>query len=125
MTPELQIASAVGIGAPNRPEDVTTVQFLLNCVPFVKGGPARELDVTGVFAAETLFALQNFQRANRVDGPIRVDPRGATLARLTAFYPFAGAAFSPGAPSATAVTAFARLHLSEQGAKGRRRKRRR
>lgn len=73
---------SVGAGAENRPEDVATIQYLLNCTPKQAGGPVRELVVDGVAGPLTVAAIERFDE----DGTI--DPRGAALLRLRAFDPF-------------------------------------
>jgi peptidoglycan hydrolase-like protein with peptidoglycan-binding domain len=81
------ISASVGVNASNRKTDVITVQELLNKVPAVQGGPAVKLKVDGLCWQKTQAAIRNFQSRNMghkwPDG--RVDPGGATLARLNAF----------------------------------------
>lgn len=98
------IRFSVGRGGQNcLPQDVMTVQYLLNCVPFSKGGPSPELVVDGIAGSKTLGAIARFQQAclSLCDG--RIDPGGPTLSRLQQFDPYpnqpmpASAAFKQGA----------------------------
>ena len=82
------ITAAVGrMGAPNRPEDVKTVQQLLNKVPVPSGGPKPLLEPDGLCGQKTIGAIQAFQLRYfgwpGTDG--RVDPNGPTLAKLNEF----------------------------------------
>lgn len=83
-----QILRSVGRGGVNfPPDDVMTVQYLLNCVPVQHGGPAIELDIDGAIGPKTIAAIERFQaqRFSFVDG--RVDPNGQTLGALLPFDP--------------------------------------
>jgi hypothetical protein len=82
------ITAAVGrMGALNRPDDVKTVQKLLNQVPATSGGPKPLLDPDGICGPKTIAAIQTFQVRHfgwpGADG--RVDPNGPTLAKLNQF----------------------------------------
>jgi hypothetical protein len=81
------ISASVGVNAANRQPDVITVQELLNKVPPLQGGPEVKLKIDGLCWQKTQTAIRNFQRSNMghkwPDG--RVDPGGATLARLNSF----------------------------------------
>jgi len=86
-----KIAASVGTGGANRSVDVATVQFLLNCVPAVRGGPAQELKIDGQIGGLTIEAIRGFQRKRFngfADG--RVDPNGQTLMHLWSFDPTSG-----------------------------------
>ena len=79
------ITGSVGRGGKNYPpSDVMTVQYLLNCVPAMQGGPAKELAVDGAAGPKTIAAIESFQRklGGFADG--RVDPGGATFRALQA-----------------------------------------
>ncbi len=80
-------ASVGRMGGKNRPEDVITVQQLLNRVPVPKGGPSTPLDVDGLCGPLTTNAIQKFQLHHfgwkGADG--RVDPNGPTLEKLNEF----------------------------------------
>lgn len=82
-----RIQAAVGFGGRNLPADVMTVQYLLNCVPAVQGGPIRELAVDGIAGPITMAAIRKFQLAmfGRADG--RIDPGRDTLATLLPYDP--------------------------------------
>src|SRR5687768_6710821 len=75
------ISASVGHGGENRPEDIRTVQKLLNehSMP-----PLRALDVDGHAGEKTIAAIRHFQSTKvglkRPDG--RVDPGGETLRML-------------------------------------------
>jgi Putative peptidoglycan binding domain len=82
------ILSSVGrMGGKNRPDDVITVQQLLDQVRVAQGGPAVPLDVDGLCGPKTIDAIQKFQLHHfgwkGADG--RVDPNGPTLAKLNEF----------------------------------------
>ncbi|MBE0658795.1 MAG: peptidoglycan-binding protein [Bryobacteraceae bacterium] len=78
----------VGFGASRSPQDVMTVQYLLNCVPAGQGGPSPELAVDGVAGPKTIAAIRGFQRTFMPFPDGRVDPGGQTLARLQRFDPY-------------------------------------
>lgn len=81
------IAAPVGTGGISLPADTKTIQQLLNAVPLTEGGPSPKLRDDGKCDPFTKAAISRFQarqlgwKAN--DG--RVDPNGATLARLNEF----------------------------------------
>jgi Putative peptidoglycan binding domain len=82
------ITASVGrLGGVNRPDDVVTVQNLLNQVPVTSGGPKTLLDPDGKCGPKTIAAIQNFQLHHfgweGADG--RVDPNGPTHILLNAF----------------------------------------
>ena len=83
------IRYSVGRGGRNTsPQDVFTVQYLLNCVPCNQGGPMPELAVDGIAGPKTVAAIMRFQRGCLAFPDGRVDPGGPTLARLQQFDPF-------------------------------------
>jgi len=79
------ITASVGrMGGVNRPNDVRTVQELLNKIPVTSGGPIPLLETDGVCGKKTIDAIQKFQLHHfgwqGADG--RVDPGGQTLRKL-------------------------------------------
>jgi len=85
------ITASVGSGGANRNADVAAVQFLLNCVPAARGGPAQELKIDGKIGGLTIEAIRAFQRKRFngfADG--RIDPDGQTLMHLWSFDPTSG-----------------------------------
>lgn len=90
------IRFSVGRGGQNvLPQDVMTVQYLLNCVPPSKGGPSTELVIDGIVGPKTMEAIANFQRGGLSSPDGRVDPGGPTLSRLQAFDPYPGQPMPP------------------------------
>ena len=74
------ISGSVGRGGRNFPPvDVMTIQYLLNCVPAMAGGPSPELAVDGAAGPRTIAAIEKFQRANGCACDGRVDAGGTTL----------------------------------------------
>lgn len=90
-----QIMGSVGYGGRNAPNDVATVQYLLDCVPTSHGGPLPELVIDGLFGPRTGGAIRDFQRAsgNPQDG--RVDPGGPTFRTLASYDPFPNQSLPP------------------------------
>src|SRR6266850_3460843 len=91
------IFKSVGrMGGKNGPDDVITVQQLLNKPPAAKGGSIPPLDFDGLCGPKTIDAIQKFQLHHfgwsGADG--RVDPAGPTLQKLNEFD-----ALSPDAPA--------------------------
>ncbi|HZL70937.1 MAG TPA: peptidoglycan-binding protein, partial [Planctomycetota bacterium] len=82
------ILGSVGQGGSNGSQSVMTIQYLLNCVPAVQGGPATELVVDGLIGPKTVAAILNFQKAHFSTADGRVDPNGSTLKALQQFDPF-------------------------------------
>jgi hypothetical protein len=83
-----QIRASVGrMGGRNLPDDVRTVQELLNEVPATEGGPTPPLVPDSLCGPKTIGAIQRFQLHHfgfsGADG--RVDPGGRTLAKLNEF----------------------------------------
>lgn len=77
------ISASVGLGGANRPDDVRTVQSLLNDVKVERGGPAPPLAVDGIAGPLTNGAIGKFQRKQQLPvADSRVDPNGPTLQAL-------------------------------------------
>lgn len=103
------ISSSVGRGGVNRPEDVRTIQRLLN--QYIQP-PQSPLEVDGAIGAKTITAIERFQKdvvkLAQPDG--RVDPGGRTFAALAAAAPApAPAVITPPAPPACRLSAMAYL----------------
>ena len=79
------ILPSVGLGGANRPDDVVTVQSMLNCVPLGSGGPAPALDTDGKCGPLTVGAIRNFQFAQFKSSDGRVDVGQRTIERLQSF----------------------------------------
>jgi peptidoglycan hydrolase-like protein with peptidoglycan-binding domain len=96
------ITGSVGRGGRNYPpSDVMTVQYLLNCVPALQGGPSPELAVDGAAGPKTIAAIEKFQRAKSGACDGRVDPWGATLRALQERDPYPNQALGPAAAKGT------------------------
>lgn len=81
------ITGSVGSSGANKPNDVATIQYLLNCVPGGQGGPPVELAVDGFIGPKTIAAITGFQKARLGFADGRVDPGGKSLTALNAFDP--------------------------------------
>jgi hypothetical protein len=84
------ITASVGQGGVNLAMDVVTVQFLLNCVPEIDGGPVPELVIDGLIGPLTIAAIHRFQRTRFGWSDGRVDPEragGVTIIALNEFDP--------------------------------------
>lgn len=80
------ISRAVGLNAPNRKQDVRTVQYLLNRVPGAEGGPNELLEMrSGICGPKTRAAIKKFQQAQFGWSDTRVDPKKATMRKLNEF----------------------------------------
>lgn len=83
------ISGSVGRGGVNLESDVATIQEMLNRVPIAEGGPKMPLAVDGKVGQKTIDAIQQFQLHHFgwsiADG--RVDPDGATMAKLRLWSP--------------------------------------
>src|SRR5688572_33156952 len=81
------ITASVGFNGVNRPDDVITIQTLLNQVPPKDGGPVVKLVVDGVSGPKTRGAIQAFQVKHFGWGGAdsRVDPGKKTLEKLNTF----------------------------------------
>lgn len=82
------ITASVGKGGVNRPDDVRTVQQLIND-NLGKLTPLRPLDVDGRIGPQTIGAIEEFQRrvVRLIPPDGRVDPNGKTLSALNAGVP--------------------------------------
>jgi putative chitinase len=82
------ISSSVGRKGSNKPDDVKTVQILVN-MSIGKLVPLAPLSADGRIGDKTIIAIEEYQRrvlsAPKPDG--RVDPNGAMLKRLRADMP--------------------------------------
>lgn len=82
--PGTSILKSVGMGGVNRPDDVKTIQDLLNLIPQVLGGPLPLLKVDGLAGPKTNGAIYGFQKKQfgpaGADG--RVDPGQQTLQKI-------------------------------------------
>ena len=78
------ITAPVGQGGVNRPGDVSTIQYCLDQVPPVDGGPNPPLKVDGLCGPKTIKAIRDLQQKHfgwqGCDG--RIDPGRQTLAKL-------------------------------------------
>jgi hypothetical protein len=81
---DIVITSSVGSGGVNRSEDVWNIQYGLNQVPIIDGGPTTPLTLDGLCGPNTIGAIRNFQVKHfgwgGCDG--RIDPGQQTLAKL-------------------------------------------
>lgn len=93
-----QLSGAVGIGGRNAPNDVAVVQYLLDCVPASRGGPAPELVIDSMCGPKTSVAIRNFQRANGCPQDGRVDPGGQTFRTLASYDPYPNQSLPPMGP---------------------------
>ena len=88
--PGKSLGASVGQGGLNKPADVMTVQFLLNCVPVSQGGPIKDLAVDGIIGPKTILAIRQFQKTQFGWADGRVDPEqsgGTTIVGLKTFDP--------------------------------------
>ncbi|WP_156996903.1 hypothetical protein [Knoellia aerolata] len=81
-----QINGSVGAGGVNEPDDVFTVQALLNHVDAASGGPVSPLEVDGLVGPLTISAINSFQvkQFNFQDG--LVEPGRLTFSALRGFF---------------------------------------
>src|SRR5436305_5392756 len=84
------ISASVGVGGRNVPEDVRTVQVLLNSIPPAKGGPDPLLDVDGLVGPKTITAIRKFQQSQLGFNDGRVDPGAKTISKLDELQASAG-----------------------------------
>lgn len=82
------LSCSVGHTARNLFDDVRLVQYLLNCVPILRGGPTRELVVDGVCGLRTLRAIIVFQRAQRGSTSARITQNRRSFRALLAHDPY-------------------------------------
>lgn len=80
------ISASVGQGGANKKDDVFKIQYGLDQVPPVDGGPSTPLKVDGLCGPKTIAAIREFQKKHfgwaGCDG--RIDPGKQTLAMLNA-----------------------------------------
>lgn len=81
------LLGSVGCTSRNNFDDVCRVQYLLNCVPVLRGGPARELAVDGLCGPRTVRAIIGFERSLHGSGTGRIDPRRPIFVALLAYDP--------------------------------------
>lgn len=80
------ITASVGTApAPNRFEDVETVQSMLNQVPPNRGGPSPLLDADGICGPLTIGAIRKFQQHHFGWQDGRVDANNVTITKLNEF----------------------------------------
>lgn len=81
---DVVITASVGRGGANKPDDVSAIQYCLDQVPPVDGGPNPPLKIDGVCGPKTTAAIQNFQLKHfgwpGADG--RIDPGKQTIQKL-------------------------------------------
>lgn len=80
---QLTLGASVGNNGTNRPDDVRTVQTLLNALTTTEGRPSAPLSVDGRVGPMTVAAIRRFQAAQRlavVDG--LVEPNRNTVRAL-------------------------------------------
>lgn len=76
------LIKSVGDGGVNEPDDVFTVQMLLNHVGPGSGGPDPKVDVDGLVGTQTIDAIKQFQHAQFSFEDGLVEPGGATFSSL-------------------------------------------
>lgn len=81
---DIVITASVGQGGANRKDDVFNIQYGLNQVPPVDGGPTPLLKMDSLCGPKTIGAIRNFQMKHfgfqGADG--RIDPGRQTIAKL-------------------------------------------
>jgi hypothetical protein len=81
---DIVIEKSVGVGGANKPDDVFNIQYGLDQVPPIDGGPATPLKIDGLSGPKTIAAIREFQKKYfgmaGCDG--RIDPGKKTLAKL-------------------------------------------
>jgi peptidoglycan hydrolase-like protein with peptidoglycan-binding domain len=82
------LSGSVGVGGRNVPQDVATVQYLLNCLPAGRGGSSPELAIDGLCGPKTCAAIASFQRASGGIQDGRVDPGGPSFRTLMKYDPY-------------------------------------
>lgn len=99
------ILRSVGIGGANLPDDVRSVQAMLNLIPTSLGGPNPLLKVDGLAGPKTNGGIHAFQRQHfgfsGADG--RVDPGQGTLQKILDLLKNS---IGPNPPDATLFTGF-------------------
>ena len=81
---DVAISASVGRGGANKPNDVSAIQYCLDQVLPIDGGPQTPLKIDGICGPKTTAAIQNFQLKQfgwpGADG--RIDPDKQTIKRL-------------------------------------------
>jgi hypothetical protein len=78
----MSIGKAVGLGAPNDPDDVWTIQQALNRFPESMGGPKPKLKPDGIVGRLTAGAIEKFQRRQLGFTDQKIDPDKRTINRI-------------------------------------------
>ena len=63
---EVKINSSVGVGASNLPDDVFAIQYALNKVPLIDGGPIPQIKMDGKCDQQTIKRVL-VNRRQRID----------------------------------------------------------
>src|SRR5262245_57797629 len=81
---DIVIEKPVGDGGTNKPDDVFNIQYGLDQVPPIDGGPPTPLKINGVCDQKTIAAIREFQKKHFGMGGSsgRIDPGSQTLAKL-------------------------------------------
>ena len=81
---DIAIEKSVGQGGANKPDDVFNIQYGLDQVPPIDGGPATPLKIDGVCGPTTIGAIRDFQKKHfgLAGSNGRIDPGTETLAKL-------------------------------------------
>ena len=81
---DVAISASVGQGGKNKPDDVSAIQYCLDQVPPIDGGPNPPLKIDGLCGPKTIKAIRDFQLKHfgwpGCDG--RIDPGKQTIAKL-------------------------------------------
>jgi peptidoglycan hydrolase-like protein with peptidoglycan-binding domain len=81
---EIVIERSVGQGGANQAQDTFNIQYGLDQVPPIDGGPSPQLKIDGICGPKTIKAIRDFQMKHfgwqGADG--RIDPGRQTLAML-------------------------------------------
>ena len=81
---DITITAPVGIASPNKYDDVFNIQYGLDQVAPIDGGPSPQLKIDGLCGPKTTKAIQDFQRKHfgwqGCDG--KIEPGKQTIKRL-------------------------------------------
>lgn len=81
---DVAISASVGEGGANKKDDVSAIQYCLDQVPPIDGGPGTPLKIDGLCGPKTLKAIRDFQQKHfgwaGCDG--RIDPGKQTIKKL-------------------------------------------
>lgn len=80
------LSASVGKAGTNEPDDVFTVQMLLNHVDAGSGGPNPRLQVDGLVGPKTIVAIKGFQQGQLGFQDGLVEPGKATFTALLRFF---------------------------------------